>query len=181
MNISNREYNLIKVCEEEASEVIYEASGFIVFEAGGGLSSDTETYQRKYKELIDTEYQELYACSSMLLVKHHLPLVDECFNQRHFKDLDEISLLSVFIQRLSQVGINCSKAIRFGLEDLNPKTNLTNLMGIAKSVQHLNSFRDYLVERDVLCEVDNPDEVRIAKLERVEKFFKYSLSQNRIS
>lgn len=82
-------------------------------------------------------------------------------------------LLWILAEECAEVAQRASKAARFGLYEVQPGQGETNRERLAGECSHLVAAIEMLVRED--C-IDKPDFGRIqAKIEKVERFFRYSV------
>lgn len=164
--------NMILVSMEEAVEVSKEISALI---AGirQGISDENLI---DVKEKLAVEYEEWYAtthkvCSSGVwscLLPAEGAALDE---------LEEIDVLVELLSRFQDYALYCSKALRFGLSDINPKTGCANSINLCSAAKSCFALTEYLLSRSVLHKAEAAGFVQTQKLGRVAKYYQYSLEK----
>lgn len=82
-------------------------------------------------------------------------------------------LLTILGEECAEVAVRCSKAKRFGLQEVQPQQPFTNAERIMIEVNDLYGILKMLNDEGIL--VAEPDPFAIArKIEKVEKFLLYS-------
>ena len=83
-------------------------------------------------------------------------------------------LLSCLAEECAEVGQRVSKALRFGLREIQPGQALTNVERIAAELQDVMAVAGMLASRGVLPDA-NPKAL-VTKIQKVEKYMEYARS-----
>lgn len=89
-------------------------------------------------------------------------------------------LLSCLAEECTEVGQRVSKALRFGLGEIQPGQSLTNAQRIAGEATDLLAVLEMLEERGVFV-IDRSPEALTAKHAKVEKFMAYARTQGALA
>ena len=90
----------------------------------------------------------------------------------------EQHLLIILSEECAEVTQAVSKALRFGLEDTNPTTGITNRFEIIKELSELFGVYEMLRDNGTLHTMRDEDIKK--KKEKVEHFMKYSIERNQL-
>ncbi len=82
-------------------------------------------------------------------------------------------LLDVLSEECNEIAVRASKAIRFGLDEIQPGQSLTNAQRLALELDDLYGTIELLNERHPGTYIPNRDNI-IAKKAKIAKFMKYS-------
>lgn len=82
-------------------------------------------------------------------------------------------LLDVLSEECNEVAVRASKAIRFGLEEIQPGQELTNAQRLALELDDLYGAIELLNEKHPGTYIPNRDNINAKKV-KVAKFIKYS-------
>jgi hypothetical protein len=89
-------------------------------------------------------------------------------------------LLLICAEECAEVAHRVSKALRFGIEEIQPEQNLTNAQRIMQEYADLYAVIDMLCDEGVL-EIDSTFATMVvSKKEKVENFLKYSVQCGRL-
>jgi len=88
-------------------------------------------------------------------------------------------LLDILAEECSEVAIRVSKALRFGLEEIQPGQTLTNRQRIMVEVNDLYASLKMLHDDGIIDPNPDPDAVQ-AKIAKVETFLAYSAKCGRL-
>ncbi len=82
-------------------------------------------------------------------------------------------LLLKLMEECSEVSQRCSKAIRFGLEEIQPEQLLNNRVRLYQEISDLITVLKMLSDENILDDYVSEAQLKFGK-ERVEKYFNYS-------
>lgn len=89
-------------------------------------------------------------------------------------------LLGILAEECNEVAVRVSKAIRFGLSEIQPKQHLTNAERMRDEMIDVLTMWDMLVERGAVREIDPQSKEYIEKsgrkIEAVQRFMQFSES-----
>ena len=91
------------------------------------------------------------------------------------------NLLQTLEEEASEVIKECSKANRFGLMDINPKTGITNKHALQDEINDFFAVVVMLVEEGFLDEDFLTEENQQGKIQKVQKYLKYSREQGTLT
>jgi hypothetical protein len=90
-------------------------------------------------------------------------------------------LLACIAEECDEVGKNCMKALRFGLQDGYPGANVTNAQEIADELSDLIAVMRMAVSEGVIPKPDLSGPRIVAKQQKVEKYLVYAAERGTLS
>ena len=88
-------------------------------------------------------------------------------------------LLVILSEECAEVAKECCKALRFGLDDYSPESNVTNREKIRSELTDLFAVAELLLDADIISEYIDSDGIE-KKIKKVEKYLEYSKTVNRL-
>lgn len=90
-------------------------------------------------------------------------------------------LLTCLIEECGEVIHAATKALRFGLDDINPETKHTNAEDITAELIDVGTIQQMLRHEYLIPDLANAFQKQSAKREKVLKFMKYAETKGTIS